>query len=112
MLEKINILGAITAITFFVSAILLFTFRLLGKPQYGHWIGYFESVFGLYVLKKLDYGPEQVGGILTLVGAIALTGRGLLTGFVTSHWGEPTVIKTSPIVGAVGFTLLLLANTY
>jgi DHA1 family multidrug resistance protein-like MFS transporter len=72
----------------------------------------FESVFGLYMLKKLDYGPEQVGGILTLVGAIALIGRGLLTGFVTSHWGEPTVIKTSLIIGAVGFILLLLANTY
>lgn len=72
----------------------------------------FESVFGLYMLKKLDYGPEQVGGILTLVGAIALIGRGLLTGFVTSRWGEPTVIKTSLIVGAVGFILLLLANTY
>jgi DHA1 family multidrug resistance protein-like MFS transporter len=72
----------------------------------------FESVFGLYMLKKLDYGPEQVGGILTLVGAIALVGRGLLTGFVTEHWGEPTVIKTSLIVGAVGFILLLLANTY
>jgi DHA1 family multidrug resistance protein-like MFS transporter len=72
----------------------------------------FESIFGLYMLKKLDYGPEQVGGILTLVGAIALIGRGLLTGFVTSHWGEPTVIKTSLIVGAVGFILLLLANTY
>lgn len=72
----------------------------------------FESVFGLYMLRKLDYGPEQVGGILTLVGAIALIGRGLLTGFVTEHWGEPTVIKTSLIVGALGFILLLLANTY
>lgn len=72
----------------------------------------FESVFGLYMLRKLGYGPEQVGGILTLVGTIALIGRGLLTGFVTSHWGEPTVIKTSLIVGAIGFILLLLANTY
>jgi MFS transporter, DHA1 family, multidrug resistance protein len=72
----------------------------------------FESVFGLYMLKKLNYGPEQVGGILTLVGAIALIGRGLLTGFVTEHWGETTVIKTSLIVGTVGFILLLLANTY
>jgi DHA1 family multidrug resistance protein-like MFS transporter len=72
----------------------------------------FESVFGLYMPRKLDYGPEQVGGILTLVGAIALVGRGLLTGFVTSHLGEPTVIKASLIVGAVGFILLLLANTY
>jgi DHA1 family multidrug resistance protein-like MFS transporter len=73
---------------------------------------HFESVFGLYMLKKLNYGPEQVGGILTLVGSIALIGRGLLTGFVTSHWGESIVIKTSLIVGAIGFILLLLANTY
>jgi DHA1 family multidrug resistance protein-like MFS transporter len=72
----------------------------------------FESIFGLYMLRKLDYGPQQVGGILTLVGAIALIGRGLLTGFVTEHWGEPAVIKTSLIVGAVGFVLLLLADTY
>ncbi|MBM3126214.1 MAG: MFS transporter [Chloroflexi bacterium] len=72
----------------------------------------FESVFGLYMLKKLEYGPEQVGGILTVVGAIALVGRGLLTGLVTEHWGEPTVIKTSLLVGAVGFILLLLADTY
>jgi len=72
----------------------------------------FESVFGLYMLRKLNYGPEQVGGILTLVGAIALIGRGLLTGFVTGRWGEPTVIKASLIVGAAGFILLLLANTY
>src|SRR5512139_2271861 len=72
----------------------------------------FEAIFGLYMLNKLDYGPEQVGGILTLVGAIALIGRGLLTGFVTDRWGEPTVIKTSLLVGALGFILLLLANTY
>jgi DHA1 family multidrug resistance protein-like MFS transporter len=72
----------------------------------------FESIFGLYMLKKLDYGPEQVGWILTLVGAIALVGRGLLTGVVTGRWGEPTVIKASLLVGSVGFVLLLLASTF
>ena len=72
----------------------------------------FEAIFGLYMLNKLDYGPEQVGWILTLVGAIALVGRGLLTGVVTGRWGEPTVIKVSLLVGSVGFILLLLANTF
>ena len=72
----------------------------------------FEAVFGLYMLRKLDYGPQQVGGILTLVGFIALIGRGLLTGAVTGRWGEPTVIKASLLLGAVAFILLLLANTY
>jgi len=72
----------------------------------------FEAVFGLYMLKKLGYGPVQVGGILTLLGFIALVGRGALTGVITGRWGEPTVIKASLMVGAVGFILLLLANTY
>jgi len=72
----------------------------------------FESVFGLYVLKKLGYGPEQVGGILTVVGVIALIGRGLLTGAVTKWVGEGTAIRASLIAGAFGFVLLLLANSY
>ena len=72
----------------------------------------FEAIFGLYMLEQLDYGPEQVGWILTLVGAIALIGRGLLTGVVTRHWGEPTVIKASLLIGSVGFILLLLAGTF
>jgi len=60
------------------------------------------------MLNKLDYGPGQVGGILTLIGAIALIGRGLLTGFVTGRWGEPTVIKTSLLVGAVDLSYYCL----
>ena len=47
MLEKTNLLGAIVAVAFFVSAILVFIFRLLGKPQYGHWIGYFEFLLAI-----------------------------------------------------------------
>jgi DHA1 family multidrug resistance protein-like MFS transporter len=72
----------------------------------------FEAVFGLYMLVKLDFGPEQVGAILTLMGTIALIGRGALTGVVTGRWGEASVIRGSLILGAVGFILLLLANTY
>ncbi len=73
---------------------------------------HFESVFGLYMLQKLGYDPEQVGGILALLGVIALVGRGALTGYATRHWGEPAVIKASLLLGAAGFILLLLANTY
>jgi DHA1 family multidrug resistance protein-like MFS transporter len=72
----------------------------------------FEAIFGLYMLDQLDYGPEQVGWILTLVGAIALIGRGLLTGVVTRHWGEPAVIQVSLLIGSAGFVLLLLASTF
>lgn len=57
MLERTNILGAITAIAFFISAILVFAFRFLGKPQYGHWIGYFEFCLAIPLIYLLVQAP-------------------------------------------------------
>jgi DHA1 family multidrug resistance protein-like MFS transporter len=72
----------------------------------------FESVFGLYALDTLNYGPARVGTILTLVGVIAVVVQGFLLGFLTKRFGEPTVIKATLIAGSVGFALLLMARTY
>jgi len=58
MLEKTNLLGAVTAIAFFVSAILVFAFRLLGKPQYGHKIGYFEFLLAIPLIYLLIQAPQ------------------------------------------------------
>lgn len=58
MLEKTNHLGAVTAIAFFVSAILVFAFRLLSKPQYGHWIGYFEFLLAVPLMFLLIQAPQ------------------------------------------------------
>ena len=58
MLEKTNLLGAVTAIAFFVSAILVFAFRLLGKPQYENWIGYFEFLLGIPLIYLLIKAPQ------------------------------------------------------
>lgn len=58
MLEKMNLLGATTAIAFFVSAILVFVFRILGKPQYGHWIGYFEFLLAIPLIFLLIQAPR------------------------------------------------------
>ena len=54
------LLGALTAVAFLLSAILVFTFRLLGKPEYGHWIGYFEFLLA-FPLVYLLVNPPQVG---------------------------------------------------
>jgi hypothetical protein len=43
---------------FYVSAILVFIFRLLGKPQYGHWIGYFEFLLLIPLGYLLITAPE------------------------------------------------------
>lgn len=58
MLEKTNLIGAITAIAFFISAILVFIFRLLGKPQYGHWIGYFEFLLAIPMVFLFVKAPQ------------------------------------------------------
>jgi len=58
MLEKTNLLGAIVAVAFFVSAILVFTFRLFSKPQYGHWIGYFEFLLAIPLVFLLLKAPQ------------------------------------------------------
>mgnify|MGYP001331177694 CR=1 FL=1 len=81
MLEKTNLLGAITAIAFFASAILVFTFRLVGKPQYGHWIGYFEFLLAIPMIFLLLKAPQlerpalyyiQIGCMLAWLVAEAL----------------------------------------
>ncbi len=58
MLEKMNLLVAIVAIAFYVSSILVFAFRFLGKPQVGHWIGYFEFLLAIPMIFLLLKAPQ------------------------------------------------------
>jgi DHA1 family multidrug resistance protein-like MFS transporter len=72
----------------------------------------FESVFGLYALERFNYGPDQVGTILTVIGLISALVQGVLTGPLTKRWGETTVIRLSLIGSSIGFIIMLLANSY
>jgi len=58
MLKKTNLLGAIVAVAFYVSAILVFIFRLMGQPQFGYWIGYFEFLLGVPMIYLLVKAPQ------------------------------------------------------
>jgi DHA1 family multidrug resistance protein-like MFS transporter len=71
----------------------------------------FQSIFGLYALKKFDYGTEQVGWILTVVGLVSAVTQGVLTGPLTKRWGEATLIKVTLVASALSFVLLALANS-
>jgi DHA1 family multidrug resistance protein-like MFS transporter len=71
----------------------------------------FESIFSLYAVDALGYGPEDVGMILTMVGVVAVIGRGVLTGVATRRWGETAVIRAALLAGAGAFLLLLLAKS-
>ncbi len=72
----------------------------------------FESIFGLYAAQVLDYGPEQVGTILAVVGLVSTLGKAILIGPLTKRWGEAPIIKASLAASAAGFVVLLLATTY
>ena len=58
MLETMNLLGALVAVAFYVSAILVFMFRLLGHPQVGHWIGYLEFLLAIPLIYLLFTAPQ------------------------------------------------------
>lgn len=72
----------------------------------------FEAIFGLYALEKFGYGPERVGTILMVIAIVSTVGKAALTGPTTRRWGEARVIKASLLAGSVGFSVLLLANSY
>ena len=103
-----NLLGAITAVAFFVSAILVFVFRLLGKPQYGHWIGYFEFLLAIPMLFLLVKAPQlgrpalyyiQIGCMLAWLVVEALLDYILKVDFRNVRWM------------AIGYVVLFFAGT-
>lgn len=95
MIEKTNLLGAIVAVTFSVSAILVFIFRLIGKPQYGHWIGYFEFLLAIPLMFLLWKAPQlerpalyyiQIGCMLAWLIMLALLDYILKIDFRSVRW--------------------------
>lgn len=72
----------------------------------------FQAIFGLYALKKFDLNPGQVGTVLVIVGLTGAIVQGVMTGPVTKRWGEAAVIKFSFLTNALGFLVLLAANSY
>jgi hypothetical protein len=95
MLMKTNLIGAIVAILFFISAILVFASRLLGKPQIGHWIGYFEFclaiplIYLLFTASGLHRSPLyyiQIGCFLAWLIVEALLDYILKVDFRNVQW--------------------------
>lgn len=95
MLERTNLVGAITAVVFILSASLVFVFRLLGKPQYGHWIGYFEFLLAIPMIFLLIQAPQlrrpalyyvQIGCMLAWLVVEALLDYILKVDFRNVRW--------------------------
>lgn len=54
----LNLIGAITAIAFYISAIAVFVFRIAKKPKAEFWIGILEFGLGLPFIYLLLRAPE------------------------------------------------------
>ena len=72
----------------------------------------FANVFGLYALEKFSFGPEDVGVMMMVLGLVSAVAQGLLVGPATKKYGDEAVIKLGLFATAIGFGLMLLANTY
>jgi hypothetical protein len=95
MLDKMNSLGAIVAISFFLSAILVFVARLVSKPQYGTRIGYFELFLAIPLILLILTAPTlhrpmlyyiQVGCMLAWLLLEAILDYGLKVKFRNIRW--------------------------
>lgn len=72
----------------------------------------FANIFGLYALERFNFGPQEVGVMMMVLGLVSAVAQGALAGPLTRHWGDETVIKAGLLATALGFGLMLLANTY
>ena len=72
----------------------------------------FEGIFGLYALKLYGYGPERLGTIFVLIGVVSAIMQGVVTGPLSRRWGETYIIQVSLLVCAIGFVLMLQADTF
>ena len=72
----------------------------------------FASVSGLYTLERFNFGPQDVGVMMMVLGLVSAIAQGVLAGPLTGRWGDEAVIKGGLLATAMGFGLLLLANNY
>ena len=72
----------------------------------------FASVFGLYALERFNYGPQEVGVMMMVLGLVSALAQGVLAGPLTRRWGDAAVLKASLLASVAGFGLLLLADSY
>jgi DHA1 family multidrug resistance protein-like MFS transporter len=72
----------------------------------------FANVFGLYTLDKFNFGPDDVGVMMMVLGLVSAIAQGVLVGPATKKWGETKVVKGSLLATTFGFGLMLLADSY
>jgi DHA1 family tetracycline resistance protein-like MFS transporter len=75
----------------------------------GHMV--YPSTFALYAMYRFGWGPQEVGGMLGLVGVAGIVVQAGLVGRVVRAIGEARALVLGLSCGAVGFAIYGLAPT-
>jgi multidrug resistance protein len=73
-------------------------------------IGNLESMFALFVERKLGFGTAEVGTVFTVVGVIGVALQGAVVGRLINRFGEVPLSRIALLVTAVGFLLVTRAT--
>jgi len=69
----------------------------------------FETIFALWAYAKLEYGPRDIGLILTFIGVIGAGVQGGAIGKLTKKFGERKLVHVALILLFVGYVMLSFA---
>jgi DHA1 family multidrug resistance protein-like MFS transporter len=72
----------------------------------------FQGIYGLFALKKFGYGPQKVGTILMVMGAVLAIGQGVIAGSLIKRFREELIIKVSLILSSIGFVSMVAVRSY
>lgn len=72
----------------------------------------FQSIFGYYTMERYEYGPQEVGLTILIVGIIGTLSQGVLVGKLINLFGDERVVTGSLLISAFGFVIMTLANSF
>ena len=69
-----------------------------------------ESIFALWALRQLDWGPEKVGYVFAYLGLLSAIMQGGLTRRLTKRYGEERLLLCGLAVLAIGLVAVPFSN--
>jgi MFS transporter, DHA1 family, tetracycline resistance protein len=65
-----------------------------------------ESIFALWALRQLDWGPEKVGYVFAYLGLLSAIMQGGLTRLLTKRYGEERLLLCGLVLLAIGLVIV------
>jgi MFS family permease len=69
-----------------------------------------ESIFALWALRQLDWGPEKVGYVFAYLGLLSAVMQGGLTRRLTKRYGEERLLLCGLVLLAIGLVIVPFAR--